>query len=85
MVALVYAKYLSEDHRSTVVPKSQVIAHSVKYLADFTRWEERIRGLSSLNSTSTIPNGTPLQSRASGSRGERYDVRNYWNHWQRWR
>jgi hypothetical protein len=36
MVALVYAKYLSEDHRSTVVPKSQVIAHSVKYLADFT-------------------------------------------------
>ena len=26
MVALVYAKYLSEDHRSTVVRKSQVIA-----------------------------------------------------------
>jgi len=21
----------------------------------------------------------------SGSQGERYDVRNYWNHWQRWR
>jgi hypothetical protein len=20
-----------------------------------------------------------------GSQGERYDVRNYWNHWQRWR
>jgi hypothetical protein len=36
MVALVYAKYLSEDHRSTVVPKSQVIAHSVKDPADFT-------------------------------------------------
>jgi hypothetical protein len=49
------------------------------------RWEEGIRGLSSLNSTSTIPNGTPLQSRASGSQGERYDVRNYWDHWQRWR
>jgi hypothetical protein len=30
MAALVYAKYLSEDPRSTVVPKSQVIAHSVK-------------------------------------------------------
>ena len=28
MVALVYAKYLSEDPRSTVVRKSQVIAHS---------------------------------------------------------
>jgi len=36
MVALVYAKYLSEDPRSTVVPKSQVIAHSVKDPADFT-------------------------------------------------
>jgi short-subunit dehydrogenase involved in D-alanine esterification of teichoic acids len=21
----------------------------------------------------------------NGSEGERYDVRNYWNHWQRWR
>ena len=36
MVALVYAKYPSEDPRSTVVPKSQVIAHSVKDPADFT-------------------------------------------------
>ena len=36
MVALVYAKYLSEDPRSTVVPKAQVIAHSVKDPADFT-------------------------------------------------
>ena len=36
MVALVYAKHLSEDPRSTVVPKSQVIAHSVKDPADFT-------------------------------------------------
>jgi transcriptional regulator with GAF, ATPase, and Fis domain len=36
MVVLVYAKYLSEDPRSTVVPKSQVIAHSVKDPADFT-------------------------------------------------
>ena len=36
MVASVYAKYLSEDPRSTVVPKSQVIAHSVKDPADFT-------------------------------------------------
>jgi hypothetical protein len=30
MVASAYAKYLSEDPRSTVVRKSQVIAHSVK-------------------------------------------------------
>ena len=36
MVALVYAKYLSEDPRSTVVRKSQVIAHSVKDPADVT-------------------------------------------------
>jgi hypothetical protein len=36
MVALVYAKYLSEDPRSTVVPKSQDIAHSVIDPADFT-------------------------------------------------
>jgi hypothetical protein len=36
MVALVYAKYPSEDPRSTVVPTSQVIAHSVKDPADFT-------------------------------------------------
>src|ERR1700686_5196690 len=36
MVALVYAKYLSEDPRSTVVRKSQVIAHSVEDPADFT-------------------------------------------------
>jgi hypothetical protein len=36
MVALVHAEYLSEDLRSTVVPKSQVIAHSVKDPADFT-------------------------------------------------
>jgi 3-oxoacyl-[acyl-carrier protein] reductase len=36
MVAWVYAKYLSEDPRSTVVRKSQVIAHSVKEPADFT-------------------------------------------------
>jgi len=36
MVALVYAKYLSEDPRSTVVRKSQVIAHSLKDPADFT-------------------------------------------------
>ena len=36
MVASVYAKYLSEDPRSTVVRKSQVIAHSVKDPADFT-------------------------------------------------
>ena len=36
MVALVSAKYLSEDPRSTVVRKSQVIAHSVKDPADFT-------------------------------------------------
>jgi len=36
MVALVYAKYLSEGPRSMVVPKSQVIAHSVKDPADFT-------------------------------------------------
>ena len=27
MAVLVYAKYLSEDRRSTVVPKAQVIAH----------------------------------------------------------
>src|ERR1700676_1701913 len=37
MGALVYAKYPSEDHRSTVVRKSQVIAHSVKDPADFKR------------------------------------------------
>src|ERR1700730_4932089 len=37
MAALVYAEYLSEDPRSTVVPKSQVIAHSVKDPADFKR------------------------------------------------
>ena len=36
MVASVYAKYLSEDPRSTVVRKSQVIAHSLKDPADFT-------------------------------------------------
>src|ERR1700731_773741 len=36
MVALVYAKYLSENPRSTVVRKSQFIAHSVKDPADFT-------------------------------------------------
>ena len=36
MVALVSAKYLSENPRSTVVRKSQVIAHSVKDPADFT-------------------------------------------------
>jgi len=36
MVALVYAKYLSEDHRCAVVRKSHAIAHSVKYPADFT-------------------------------------------------
>jgi transcriptional regulator with GAF, ATPase, and Fis domain len=36
MVALVSAKYLSEDPRSTVVRKLQVIAHSVKDPADFT-------------------------------------------------
>jgi hypothetical protein len=36
MVALVYAKYLSEDPRCTVVRKSQVIAHSVKDPANFT-------------------------------------------------
>src|ERR1700737_4563794 len=36
MVALVYAKYPSEEHRSTVVRKSQVIAHSLKDPADFT-------------------------------------------------
>jgi hypothetical protein len=36
MVALVYAKNLSEDPRSMVVPKSQVIAHSVKDPADVT-------------------------------------------------
>src|ERR1700747_1153173 len=36
MVALVYAKYLYEYLRSTVVPKSQVIAHSVKDPTDFT-------------------------------------------------
>lgn len=36
MVALVSAKYLSEDRRSTVVRKSQVIAHSVKDPADLT-------------------------------------------------
>jgi len=36
MVALVSAKYLSENPRSTVVRKSQVIAHSVKDPADFS-------------------------------------------------
>jgi hypothetical protein len=36
MAVLVYAKYLSEDRRSTVVPKTQVIAHSVKDPAGFT-------------------------------------------------
>ena len=36
MVALVSAKCLSEDPRSTLVPKSQVTAHSVKDPADFT-------------------------------------------------
>ena len=36
MVASVYAKYLSEDPRSTVVRRSQVIAHSVKDPADST-------------------------------------------------
>src|ERR1700730_13478670 len=36
MVALVYAKYPSGEHRSTVVRRSQVIAHSVKDPADFT-------------------------------------------------
>jgi hypothetical protein len=38
MVALVYAKYLSEDPRCTVVRKSQVIAHSVKDPADSLSW-----------------------------------------------
>ena len=36
MVALVSAKYLSENPRSTVVRKSPVIAHSVKDPADFS-------------------------------------------------
>jgi short-subunit dehydrogenase involved in D-alanine esterification of teichoic acids len=31
------------------------------------------------------PKRNSSQSNVSGSQGERYDVRNYWNHWQCWR